>query len=286
MKPTTRPVVSYSRMSMLSRCGEQFRRRYVEHEVVPPDVSLAVGRAVDRAVSENLRSKMVGTGLKPAEEVADLARDAVEDEFRGEVVLSDEEASRGLRAVKGEAADKSIRLASCHARELAPAITPTAVQRWMAVDLSRLGYPAELVGIIDVQEGADRVRDTKTSAKSPVAGAADQSLQLTTYGLAARVLDGKAPTALGLDFLVDSKSGAKSVTQQTSRSVEDYRSLLRRVERYLEVVEKGAFQPTNPDNWWCSTRFCGYATTCPFYRRPVSVPVDLVPALQASLTGE
>ena len=277
-------IVSHSRMSMLSRCGEQFRRRYVEHEVVPPDVSLAVGRAVDRAVSENLRSKMAGAGLKSAEEVVDLARDAVEDEFRGEVVLSDDEASRGLRAVKGEAADKSIRLASCHARELAPTINPTHVQRWVAVDLARLGYPAELVGIIDVQE-AGRVRDTKTSAKSPQAGAADASMQLTTYGLASRVLDGAAPTSLGLDFLVDNKSGAKAVTQQTTRATDDYRSLLRRVERYLEVVEKGAFQPTSPDNWWCSTRFCGYASTCPFFRRPASVAVDLVPALAASLTG-
>lgn len=278
-------MVSHTRMAMLSRCGEQFRRRYVEHEIVPPDVSLAVGRAVDRAVSENLRGKMAGSGLKPAEEVADLARDAVEDEFRGEVVLSDEEASRGLRAVKGEAADKSIRLSSCHARELAPSINPTHVQRWVTVDLSRLGYPAELVGIIDVQEGATRVRDTKTTAKAPQASAAEQSLQLTTYGLAARVADGAAPASMSLDYLIDGKSAARSITQETTRSTDDYRALLRRVERYLDVVQKGAFQPTDPNNWWCSQRFCGFASTCPFFRRPVSVAVNLEAALAASLSG-
>ena len=45
-------MVSSTRMGMLSRCGEQFRRRYVEHDIVPPGVALIVGSAVDRSVTK------------------------------------------------------------------------------------------------------------------------------------------------------------------------------------------------------------------------------------------
>ena len=47
--------------------------------------------------------------------------------------------------------------------------------------------------------------------------------------------------------------------------------VLARIERFVETVRDGQFQPTDPDNWMCSRQWCGYASTCEFFKRPVSV---------------
>jgi hypothetical protein len=35
-----KPALSISQLDMLSRCGEQYRRRYIEHERLAPGVAL------------------------------------------------------------------------------------------------------------------------------------------------------------------------------------------------------------------------------------------------------
>lgn len=269
-EPKEKPHLSDSALNMLSRCGEQYRRRYVEGDREAPGVSLIVGIGVDASVSANLRAKKHTKKLLTIEEVSDAARDSVVGEFGNrEVRLIDDEVSDGLKATKAKAVDKAVRLSRLHAYTLAPNIEPTEVQRWWQIDIP--GYPMNLTGKIDVQEGSDSIRDTKTSAKTPNAAAADESNQLTLYALAVKVVDGQAPAKVFLDTLVDLKTGAKPVVLESRRTDADFRVMLARVERAMEVVEKGAFVPANQTDWWCSDRFCGYAPTCPFFRRPVTI---------------
>lgn len=266
--------LSHSQLSMLFRCGEQYRRRYVEGERLAPGMALVVGRAVDKSVTENLAHKMAEGSLLPLDAVRGIARDDVQAIWDGEegVALSDEEKSEGAAKVKGDAIDKSVRLAELHARKLAPSLSPTAVQRKWEVSLEQAGYPATLVGVIDIQEGRESIRDTKTASKSPSADAAHLSDQLTLYALAVKVVDGALPSRLALDFLVDTKE-PKVVPLETSRTEADFGPVLRRVERALQVIDAGAFAPANPDDWWCSKRWCGYWETCPLVRRGATVAI-------------
>ena len=45
-KPDEKPYLSPSQMGMYCRCGEQYRRRYIEKEIIPPGFALIKGGSV------------------------------------------------------------------------------------------------------------------------------------------------------------------------------------------------------------------------------------------------
>lgn len=254
---------------MLERCGEQYRRRYIDKHRIPPGVALIVGTAVDGTVTKNLGNKITTNELLPIEQIVDDARDLTMRSFDREgVALDSDEEKRGLKVVKAETIDKAIRLSRLHATSAAPSLNPTHVQRPFVLELS--GFPVNLAGTIDVQEGSHSIRDTKTSAKTPGADVAEKSDQLTMYALGAKIIDGKIPDQVALDYLIDTKTPAHK-TFTSERTEDDFRPLLNRVEVAVRALEKGVFIPVNPDHWVCSARYCGYWNTCPFVRRPKSI---------------
>jgi hypothetical protein len=268
---TVKPQLHQSSLDMLFKCGEQYYRRYILGEKIPPGIALVVGSATHKSIEKNLTAKIKTGELLSVEQVKDVARDELEGMWKSGIRLDEEELKRGIQAIKGEAIDIAVSLSTLHRTDLAPILAPTHVERKFVVKLD--GYPMDLSGTIDIQEGAKRIRDTKTAAKSPSQGDADSSLQLTMYGLAAKVVDGVAPQEFALDGLVKTKT-PKVVTLKTTRTDEDYQMLLRRVERSIAIIEKGAFTPARPTDWWCSRKWCGYWDSCPFAARPVSVSMD------------
>lgn len=260
------PHISISQIDMLSRCGEQYRRRYVLGEIIPPAVAMLVGGAIDKSVNRNMQHKIDTKGeLLSIEECAETARDELNNRWESGVMLDAEEREKGIKAVKGEAVDKSVRLSTLHAGDTAKIIAPTHVQRRCEVDLT--GYGVRLLGYIDIQEGHVSVRDTKSSAKTPNKDIAHQSAQLTNYALMVKVLDGKTPEKLILDYLIDTKI-PKAQSFESTRHDEDFMALLRRIETMLMALEKGVFVPARETDWWCSERFCGYWHSCPYIRKP------------------
>jgi len=276
-----KPHLSITQLKMISFCGEQYRRRYICGEKIPPGISLLVGRSVDNAITKNLSHKIDTGDLLPLEEIQDITRDDINTQFNtNEITFTEEEISEGIKTVKGKAIDKAISLSATHAKKLAPQINPTHVQRKIELELE--GFPFDILGYIDIQEGVESVRDTKTSSRSPAKTAADMSDQLTIYAMAVWRIDGKIPQKLTLDYLVNSgkssivpdhligkirASTTKIVILETSREIKDFQPLLQRIEKAAEVIEKGVFMPAPQDSYLCNPRFCGYAMTCPYYRK-------------------
>lgn len=259
-----KPHLSISALATLGRCGEQYRRRYIEGDKVPPGIAALVGKGVDASVTTNLGSKIETGGLLPLAQVVDSARDAVMAGWEaGEVLLTEDE-SANPKAARGQAVDKAVRLSELHAGKVAPVLEPTAVQRKWVLEMDN--FPFDLLGFTDVEEGSRSVRDTKTTGKTPPADAAHTSNQLTLYSLAKRQIDGAAPEKVTLDYLVDIKT-PKSVVLESTRTDDDFRVMLRRIEAAANVIEKEAFVPANQDDWICSPVHCGYFATCEFARR-------------------
>jgi hypothetical protein len=260
---TGRPQLHASALEM--KCMEAFRRRYIEGEIIPPAVVMIVGTGTHRGVEVNLSAKIETGALLPLDAVADAARDGVNRAWEGGVKLDDEEAERGIKAVKGEAVDKAVRLAQLHAREKAPELNPTHIERKWSLDLQ--GYPLDLVGRIDIQEGVAAIRDTKTSGKTPGPDCAKTSVQLKAYALAVKVLDGAPPAKGYLDYLIDTKS-PKAESFETEPDEQDFRALLARVEVVCIAMEKGVFIPVEPTHWCCAAKWCGYFSSCRYVRQP------------------
>jgi hypothetical protein len=251
--------------SLNMQCGEAFRRRYMLNEIIPPGVAALVGSATDESVTRNLRSKIESKKLLSLEEVADTARDGLNQAWEQGVHLEPEEAAAGIKKVKGDATDKAVRLSILHAKAKAPEIEPTAVQRKWTIELS--GYPMDLVGTLDVQEGSHSIRDTKTTGKTPPEDIAHKSIQLTAYSLAVWKIDGEAPEKVALDYLIDTKTPAAK-TFESTRDIDDYETLLARIETVTKAIEKGVFIPVSPDHWMCNPRWCGYFSSCKYVRLP------------------
>jgi len=260
-----------SGLEMLSRCGVQYHNRYILGQKIPPAVAIVKGIAVHLAVSKDLKAKIEFGNLLPEGAIRETARDSVLAQWGHGVTLDSEELEAGESKVKGAAVDTAVSLATLHHQKVAPDLKPTAVERPWVLDIE--GENMQLAGTFDVQESTDSIHDTKTSGKSPSSGAADDSLQLTAYHLAAKVLDGKAPDALVLDYLVSTKV-PKFVPVTTTRDATDHQMFLARLERAKQVIESGVFTPASPGSWWCSSRFCGWFQTCPFSAKPKLIAIE------------
>lgn len=260
-----KPQFHQSALDMLHKCGEQYRRRYVEGEIILPAIAMTVGLSVHDVARDSLRHKIDTGELLSVDECADLGRDALNVRWDKEGVgLNDDEHKQGETVVRGEAVDKVVRLAEFHAAYLAPYLNPVAVERSWVIEAS--GYPFDFAGTIDVEEQGPVLRDLKTKGKSPSQGEADYSDQLTMYALAVKAIDGVLPTAMWLDCIVDLKKGPVLKQQFTMRDALDVQVFARRLENAAKVVESGVFTPARRSDWWCGPKWCGYYDSCPYVR--------------------
>lgn len=114
------------------------------------------------------------------------------------------------------------------------------------------------------------IRDTKTSKKSPAKGVADESTQLSAYALASKVLDGKLPDAVVLDYLIDLKRETKVDSLSSKRDEEQVNAYLNRLVASVVAIQSGVFVPAPDTAWWCDARYCGYHSICPHVKKSVT----------------
>lgn len=265
-----------SMLGMLEKCGELFRRRYGarfglndKEEIIPPGVALITGIATHKSIEKNLTSKIDTGELLPIQQVKEAAFAEASGLWSKNVTLQDDEVL-DIPRTKGESIDMAVALSTLHATDLAPKLFPRSVERKWVIELKN--YPYDLAGTIDIEEYIEDkennskktiIRDTKTSAKAPAVNAADISSQLSMYALAIKVVDGEMPDAIYLDSLVKTKV-PKLIIQETTRTNFQLNILMRRIEKAIEVIERGALMPCRSDDWICNPKWCGYFTTCPY----------------------
>lgn len=272
--PTKKPQLTVSMVEMLFRCGLQFQRRYgvrfgVWHseEVIPPGIALGVGIAVHKSVEANLRKKMETGRPLQAGEAETVAYDHLDNMFEtAEMMFSDDEAA-DLKGTMGAALDQAVALSRLHYAQVAPSIDPVALEEPFVIELAN--YPIDLAGRKDIRVKDGSLRDTKTSGKTP-AETDGWTPQMAMYSLSEKIERKALPPRVSLDFLIKTKT-PKVVTLTTEKPTEAMiQPLLRRVERATEIIDavksgKQAFAPAQANDWVCTSRFCGFAQSCPFW---------------------
>jgi len=258
-----KPHVSYSQLSMLFRCGEQYRRRYVEKDIRPPGIALHIGSGVDEGANDNFRQKIETHKDLPDHHIVESAVTAYEESIE----RSGLEVGPGKSAKDeiGEGKDQTVFLATTLASQVVGDYQPIAVQARSLIELPEATH--DLLGYTDLRDDKGRVVDLKTASRV-VKSAADLSLQLTAYYTAYIVDMGHEPSELRLDILKKKgKSSPKErrVVLSTQRTRRDVGVLASRINAALNVIKTGAFAPCNQDDWVCSKRWCGYADDCPYW---------------------
>jgi hypothetical protein len=274
MNENKKPQMHQSALASLAKCGEAFRRRYLEHERHPFQSYMHVGRGIDEAANQNLQNKIDNAELLPVDQVTETARAVTRKSIEEDgIIATPEETGLSDRAITTLALDKASRLTFLHATKIAPVIQPLEVQGKFAIELP--GASFDVVGTWDLRDVARRIRDLKSSKKTPSKTAAEESDKLTTYALADHVVNKtELPIAVALDTMVDLKTGPKAVTLESSRDGSDLNIMLNRYYQADTVIQLGAFMPANQDAWWCSLAYCEFAHDCKFFRHPKSFVLE------------
>jgi RecB family exonuclease len=263
------PHISVSALKMYERCPQQYAFRYVDGLRIPPGVAQIKGRAFHGGIAHNFRQKVQSRTDLPLDVVKDATAEAVDTEFAGEVFLNPDEKSVGLATLRGTTKDAAVKMVGVHHEKIAPAIQPALVEQKITLKPDPGKFPMNIMGILDLADENDVIRDNKTASKSPNAEAAARSQQLTTYALLFRAFTGRRETGVALDTVVMTEAGNLSVkVQESKRDWTDIQALKRRLEVTVAAIKTGIFPPTDPEAWWCSEKWCGYwDDVCPFGRK-------------------
>lgn len=274
--PEKKPTIHQSQLGTLARCGVAFGRRYgetfgigPENEILPPGVAMARGTAVHSSVEHNMTHKIETGELAPLDECTDAASDSVNQLFAGEVMYTDEEAANPA-ATKAGAIDLAVDLSRLHYEELAPTIMPVAVEQSFRIFMPKYDY--DLAGRIDIVE-IGCVDDVKTTGKVPEKGAAKQSVQLQFYAMAKSLMNPKEPiprARLSHLYRTPTTHKCRAICQEIQPTLETFKPALARIDAFMELIAAvraghQALSPADPSAWNCSTKWCGYAPSCPHY---------------------
>jgi len=256
-----KPHLSHTQIDMFCRCGEAYRRRYIEGEIILPGVVLLEGKGVHGGAEVNFRQKITTHEDLPEKDIVDAAVAKFEAESAGGYALTPEEHARGVSAVLGEAKDTTVALARLHAQVQAPDYQPVAVEHATRIVLPHSSH--DLLAITDLRDDQGRIVDFKTAKKSLSQLDVDKSMQLTIYAAANMVDTGNLPSEVRLDVLVKNKT-PKRVVLTSTRAMTDIEVLANRINATLDAIAKGVFTPCAVGSWNCSPKWCGYWAMCPY----------------------
>ena len=252
--------LSVSQLQMFQRCGEQYRRRYLEKEIVPPGIAARIGTGVHKAAEVNFKSKMLTGEDMPLDDFQDAAADAYHEAIMDGVFFAPDEIS-GAKIALAEGKDAAVALAGLYRREVAPTVIPELVEEKITLGLP--GVPLPIVAVIDLYTKDKSLRDLKTSGKKWAEDKAHTSPQPTVYREAVKAATGDYPVGIRFDVLVRTKTPSLQILD-TSRTDEDTAVLIKQFGVMVAAVNAGIFLPAAPDAWICGPKWCGYWFSCPY----------------------
>jgi hypothetical protein len=259
-----KPHISPSAINLYTKCGEAYRRRYINREVIPPGISLLKGTSIHRGAEHNFKQKIKTREDLKKSDIIDFSIATFDEEMeRGGIILSPEEESIGKDKVVGEAKDSTARLATVLADEVMPNYQPASVEEKVRIDIPNATH--DLLSIADMVDEKDNIVELKTG-KRWTQSMADVNTQITFQAATFKALHKKDPAGIVVENIVDNKTALRNPVV-TQRGVDDFSAMINRINAVLDGINKGVFTPANDGAWWCHRSWCGYHSSCPFVRR-------------------
>jgi hypothetical protein len=255
-----RGYLSISQVTQYMKCGEAYYFRYVMERQVPSTGFQVQGRGVHKA-AEKLHLAMIANEPFSEEEMLETYSELHDKEIK-DALLDEEDDSSKLKDIGINLTKKYRKVALGHEPKekggtYAP-IKPVAAERIIRVNLiTNEGQALPFLGVIDLEE-EDAIADLKTKKKAAAQAEADNSLQLSLYAH----VTGKP--AVRLDQLVKPTKTLpiRFVRTEAVRSRQEVLHALDVVGQVAEDIAGGRFRKTNPENWWCSAKWCPYWGDC------------------------
>jgi hypothetical protein len=243
---------------MALRCGEQFRRRYIEDERVPPGVALGRGRSVHKSNELNMRQKVASARDLPESDLLDCTRDEYVSTFKNEGVFLTKTELPQKKQLLNAGLNEALRATRIYRKSVAPDIQPIEVERKFNIDI---GLDLPLLGYMDIESKAV-INDLKTTARKKGPNSINEEIQPDFYSLV-RLKETGEKVTFRFNYLITRKSGNDEAQAQSKISSQrDFAALIAKMKNFCEFLKAGVFMPANPMSWWCDERYCGYWSTC------------------------
>lgn len=270
MSEERRDYRSTSELETAQKCGMQHYYAYIEGKKMPPGFAQARGAAAHQVCAMNLRRKRDEEQLFPVEAIRDLTATAFEGELAGGARVTSADLAIGRERARGTEKDNAIRAAVIHAQELAPHITPVMIEAEITTTepIEEIGSK-KLKGIIDLTrkgaEGRRIIVDTKTGTQKRAVREVHVSQQLTVYHALHEIAVGIPPDGVEIHGLITTKTKQYTQVEAGRRTQAEVAAVFRAMGQVEKMIQAGIALPTNPMNWWCSEKWCGYTHICPHY---------------------
>lgn len=262
--------LSVSQVTQYMKCGEAYYYRYVMGRQIPSNVFQVQGRGVHKAAEKLHLSIMQNAPIDEDEmlqEYSDLydaeIKDAVSEHNADDA--EDKEANDkdiGVRLTR-----KYHKVALGNDRDASgkpvPAVKPIAAERVVRVNIiTEESLVIPFLGVIDMEE-AHAITDLKTKKKAASQADTDNSLQLSLYAH----VTGKP--LVRLDQLVKPTKTLRErfIRTESVRTKNEVLHALDVVSQVAQDIASGRFRKTNPENWWCTAKWCPYWSDCRGRRR-------------------
>jgi hypothetical protein len=171
--------LSASSLSMLERCPEQYRQRYVLGKKEAPSGAMLWGTSDGRAHAEaNFNQKIVSHEDAPVAEVKEAFATILDEEVEknggaSEIDWRDDDPAK----IK----DQGVALVAHYHQQVSPRVQPTATEERFSLDIP--GVPVPFIGYIDVSTEAYTI-ERKTARGSSKTIPPHYRFQVLGYGLA------------------------------------------------------------------------------------------------------
>jgi hypothetical protein len=247
-------ILSPSQVNKFLDCPANWYFKYMVGLPDPVTSALAVGIAVDNAISHYFRVKAAERVDMPEGDVMDVL-DLARAHQEAVVSLKEGEDPEKLHAL-------CQRLVRSYLTEMAPKVQPALIDGKPAVQVEVSGKIADVKvrGIIDLVTDDGAIIDLKTKRDKPGGVPADHMLQLTTYDLLCPHSRGQA----AIHYMVKGRS-EKSVAKTVPYTREIGPAEVQFVENIYpatqEAMRDGLYIPRRTSRF-CSRKFCPFWGAC------------------------
>jgi len=250
---------SPSQINMFTRCSAQWKYRYVDGIIAPPQSSLVQGKAYHKALETNYQQKINSHEDLKVSDVKEAYAADFDENIRG-VEWNEEELSEGIEKVKGALKDEGVGLIEVYQKELAPKIQPKEVEAEIKIEFGNVAY--ELIGRCDLIDENNIIIDHKTTARTPSKNpltnqyivASHDLIQGAVYAIARKA------SAISFDYAVKLKT-PKIVRVPVIVKEQDKQFVLNLIGGIHHAITSRSFFP-NRDSFMCSKRTCAYHAQC------------------------
>jgi len=256
--------LSVSQVTQYMKCGEAYYFRYVKRRKVPSNSFQVQGRAVHKA-AEKLHLSMIDNAPISEAEMLDAYSELHDEEIKT-AEIDDEDTDNDPGKIKdvGISLTKRYRRAATGnernketGENYAP-VKPIAAERIVRMNIitdESLVIP--FLGVIDLEEEF-AIGDVKTKKRASPQADADNSLQLSLYAH----VTGKPIVRLEQLIKPTKTLPDRFIRTESVRTNQEVLHALDVVSQVAQDIAAGRFRKTNPENWWCSAKWCPYWADC------------------------